>query len=73
MVAWFQAIPKQINVQAVKRIFKYIKGTIELSLWYSRSEYLTLTTYTDANWVGSIDDRKITSGGPLFMGNSLVS
>jgi hypothetical protein len=57
----------------VKIIFKYLKGTLDFGLWYSRSEYFTLTTYTDADWVGSVDDRKSTSGGAFFLGNSLVS
>jgi hypothetical protein len=59
-------------VQEVKRIFKYLKGTLDYSLWYSRGEDFTLT-YTNVDWVGSVDDIKNTSGGSLFLGNSLVS
>jgi hypothetical protein len=73
LVARFQEAPKETHVQAVKRIFEYLKGTLDFDLWYSRGEYFTLTTYTDANWAGSVDDRKRTSGGTLFLGNSLVS
>jgi hypothetical protein len=57
----------------VKRIFKYLKGTLDFGLWYSRSKDFTLTTYTDADWEGSIYDKKSTSGGALFLGNYLVS
>jgi hypothetical protein len=51
-------------VQEVKRIFKYLKGTLDFDLWYSRGEYFTLIKYTDAYWAGNI---------LLFQGNSLVS
>jgi hypothetical protein len=73
LVARFQSAPKETHVQAVKRIFRYLKGTLDFGLWYSRSKDFTLTTYTDADWEGSIDDKKSTSGGALFLGNCLVS
>jgi hypothetical protein len=50
LVARFQSAPKETHVQAVKRIFKYLKGTLDFGLWYSRSKDFTLTTYTDADW-----------------------
>jgi hypothetical protein len=62
LVARFEVAPKETHVQLVKIIFIYLKGTLDFDLWYSRGEYFTLTTYTDVNWVGDIDDRKSTSG-----------
>jgi len=62
----FQYAPKQTHLKEVKRIFKYLKGTLELGLWYPKDKYFNLTTYTNANWDGSIDDRKSTSGGAFF-------
>jgi hypothetical protein len=41
-------------------------------MWYPTRKYLTLTNYTNAYWVGSVDDRKITSGATFFLVNSLV-
>jgi hypothetical protein len=73
LVAWFQDAPKETHVKVVKIIFKYLKGTLDFDLWYSRGEYFTLTTYTDVDWVGNVDDRKSTSGGAFFLGNNLVS
>jgi hypothetical protein len=49
MVARFQATPKETHVQAVKRIFRYLKGTLDFGLWYPRSNELTLVEYTDAD------------------------
>jgi hypothetical protein len=73
LVARFQCTPKETHVQEVKRIFIYLKGTLDFGLWYSRSKDFTLTTYTYANWEGSIDDKKSTSGGAFFLGNYIVS
>jgi hypothetical protein len=73
LVSQFQVSPKETYGKELKRIFKYLKGTLEFNLWYSRGEYFTLTTYTNADWVGNLDDIKSTSGGEFFLGNNLVS
>eukprot|EP00253_Pinus_taeda_P028545 PITA_28545 len=58
IVGRFQANPKETHLQAVKRIFKYLQGTQNYVLWYPRDTDLTLHAYTDADWAGSVDDRK---------------
>src|SRR3984885_12829257 len=73
IVGRFQANPKEMHLQAVKRIFKYLQGTQNYGLWYPRDTDLTLHAYTDADWAGSVDDRKSTSGGAFFMGSRLDS
>eukprot|EP00253_Pinus_taeda_P027801 PITA_27801 len=73
IVGRFQANPKETHLQAEKRIFKYLQGTQNFGLWYPRDTDLTLHAYTNADWVGSVDDRKITSGGAFYMGSRLVS
>lgn len=45
-------------MQAVKRIFRYLKGTLDFGLWYPKGMYFTLITYTNVHWAGSIDDKK---------------
>jgi hypothetical protein len=69
----FQETPKETHVLAVKRIFKYLKGTTEFGIWYPKGNKLTLVSYTDADWEGNIDDRKSTSGATLYLGYCLVS
>jgi hypothetical protein len=59
-------------VQAVKIIFKYMEGTLDFVLWYPTCTNFTFTTYTYAYWVGSVDDKKSTNGGEIFLGNNLV-
>ena len=48
LVARFQATPKEIHVEAVKIIFRYLKGTLDFGLWYPCSDNLTLVAYIDA-------------------------
>jgi hypothetical protein len=72
-VARFEAAPKESHVLAVKRIFRYLKGTKEFGLWYPKGKYLSLMAYTDADWAGSIDDRRSTSGVAFYLGECLVS
>lgn len=70
--AIFQANPKYTHDQVVKRIFRYLKGTQEFGLWYKRDGDFMLEAYTYADWAKSIDDRKSTSSGELFLGDRLV-
>ena len=42
-------------------------------MWYDRSNDFTLSAYNNADWVGSMDDRKSTSDGVFFLGGRLVS
>jgi hypothetical protein len=72
-LAQFQVAPKESHVLAVKRVFKYLKGTKEFGLWYPKGKYLSLTAYTDADWAGCIDDRRSTSGVAFYLGECLVS
>ena len=63
MVGRFQSAPKQSHLVAVKRIFKYLKGTMTYGLWYPRNQNFQLTAYSDADWANCVDERKSTSGG----------
>jgi hypothetical protein len=72
-VARFQYAPKETHMKAIKRIFRYLKGTLDFGLWYPKTKDFTSIAYIDADWAGSIDDRKSTSGGALFLGKCLVS
>ena len=49
LVARFQANPKETHVLAIKRIFRYLKGTTKFGLWYPKGNELTLVAYTDVD------------------------
>ncbi|GJR78202.1 retrovirus-related pol polyprotein from transposon TNT 1-94 [Tanacetum coccineum] len=71
--ARYQAQPTQKYLKDVKRIFKYLKGTINMGLWYPKDSGFELTAFSDADHAGCIDTRKSTSGGIQFLGDKLVS
>ncbi|CAM8951744.1 unnamed protein product [Rhodiola kirilowii] len=59
--------------QAVKRIIKYVSGTADYGLWYTRDTSGCIVGYSDADWASNVEDRKSTSCGCFFVGNNLVS
>lgn len=69
----FLAGPTDIHLQAVKRVFRYLKGTHHIGLHLKPCKQLQLTTYTDADWATNIDDRKSSAGFCVFLGDSLIS
>nr|GFB99033.1 retrovirus-related Pol polyprotein from transposon TNT 1-94 [Tanacetum cinerariifolium] len=60
------------HVSAVKRIFRYLKGTINLGLWYPKDSGFDLTAYSDADHARCRLDRKSTSSSVQFLGDKLV-
>ncbi|GKB04570.1 hypothetical protein Tco_0832713 [Tanacetum coccineum] len=71
--ACYQASPTGKHLKEVKRIFRYLKGTINMGLWYPKDSGFELTTFSDADHAGCIDTRKRTSKGIQFLGDKLVS
>ncbi|GJX24012.1 putative ribonuclease H-like domain-containing protein [Tanacetum coccineum] len=69
----FQVSPKTSHLNAVKRIFKYLKGKPNLGLWYPRDSPLDLEAFSDSDYGGSNLDRKSTTGGCQFLGQRLIS
>ena len=68
MCARFQANPKECHLVAVKRIFRYLVHTLNLSLWYPKCSKFDLLGYSDSNYAGCKVDRKSTSGTCQFLG-----
>jgi hypothetical protein len=73
MVGRYQVAPKQSHLLVVKRIFRYLKGTMNYGLWYLRHPNFQLSVYSDVDWDNCMDERKSTSGGAFFLGYSLVA
>ncbi|GKA16585.1 retrovirus-related pol polyprotein from transposon TNT 1-94 [Tanacetum coccineum] len=72
--ARYQAKPTEKHLTAVKRIFWYLKNTINMGLWYPKDTGFELTAFSDSDHAGCLDSRKITSGGIQFLGgDKLVS
>uniref|UniRef100_UPI001C3D714A Ty1/Copia family ribonuclease HI n=1 Tax=Picosynechococcus sp. (strain ATCC 27264 / PCC 7002 / PR-6) TaxID=32049 RepID=UPI001C3D714A len=72
LCARFQSCPKELHLHAVKRIFKYLLGTIDVCLWYPRNVEFNLVGYSNADFASSLLHRKSTSGTCQVLGSSLV-
>ncbi|GJW83487.1 putative ribonuclease H-like domain-containing protein [Tanacetum coccineum] len=68
-----QVTPTTSNLEAVKKIFKYLKGQPRLGLWYPRESPFVLEAYSDSDYAGANKDRKSTTGGCQFLGRRLIS
>lgn len=73
MCARFQSKPKESHLKAVKRILRYLKGTLNLVLWYPAGSSFDLIGYADADYAGYLVDKKSTSGMEHFLGPCLIS
>ncbi|GKC74167.1 retrovirus-related pol polyprotein from transposon TNT 1-94, partial [Tanacetum coccineum] len=62
MCARYQARPTEKNLLTVKRVFRYLKGTIHRGLWYPKDSSIALTAFADADHAGCQDTRRSTSG-----------
>ncbi|GJU27694.1 putative ribonuclease H-like domain-containing protein, partial [Tanacetum coccineum] len=71
--ARFQVTPKTSHLNAVKRIFRYLKGQPKLGLWYPRDSPFDLEAFFDSDYAGASLDRKSITGGCQFLGKRLIS
>ncbi|GJZ69125.1 copia protein, partial [Tanacetum coccineum] len=69
----FQEALKTSHLEVVKRIFRYIKGTTHLGLWYPKGTGIETVVYADSDHAGDYVDRKSTSGICTFVGCCLTS
>lgn len=69
----FMHAPKLIHWQAVKRLLRYLKGTITDGLLLTKPKELQLQSYADADWASDTDDRKSTSGLCVYLGSNLIT
>ncbi|GJR93468.1 retrovirus-related pol polyprotein from transposon TNT 1-94 [Tanacetum coccineum] len=73
MYAQYQARPTEKHLHAVKRIFWYLKGTVNRGLWYLKDSSIALTAFANADHADCQDTRRSTSGSMQFLGDRLVS
>ncbi|GJT14218.1 integrase, catalytic region, zinc finger, CCHC-type containing protein [Tanacetum coccineum] len=71
--ARYQARPTAKHLKEVKRIFRYLRQTTNMGLWYSKDSGFELISYLDADHVGCNDDFKSAFGGIQVLGDKLVS
>ncbi|GJU26217.1 retrovirus-related pol polyprotein from transposon TNT 1-94 [Tanacetum coccineum] len=71
--ARYQARPTEKHLKEAKRIFQYLRGTINMGLWYPKDSGFELTAFSDSDHAECIDTHKSTSGGIQFLGDKSVS
>nr|GEX19574.1 hypothetical protein [Tanacetum cinerariifolium] len=71
--ARYQSRLTEKHIKEVKRIFRYLRGTVNMGLWYPKGSSFELTAFLDVDHAGCIDSCKSTSGGIQFLGDKLVS
>nr|GEW57675.1 uncharacterized mitochondrial protein AtMg00810-like [Tanacetum cinerariifolium] len=65
--ARYQAHPTEKHLKEVKRIFHYLRGTVNMGLWYTKDSSFELTGFSDADYAGCKDTFKSTSSGALLV------
>ena len=71
-VCQFMQNPMQVHFVVVKRILRYLKGTLQFGIHYTKGS-LDLIAFSDVDWVGDINDMRSTTGLVVFLGFNPVS
>lgn len=69
----FMVEPRRAHWAVAKHVLRYLQGTFDLGLKYTRGNDIRLSGFTNANWVGSPVDRKSTSGYCFIVGSGITS
>lgn len=72
-VSQFLHAPTVDHFQAVKRILRYVKGTLSFGLTFSRPRTSSIIGFSDADWARCLDTRRSTYGYSIFLGGNLIS
>ena len=65
--------PRVPHQQAAQRVLAYLKGTVGKGLQYKHDKSLSMQIYSDADYVGSVGDRRSTTRYGCFVGRNLVT
>jgi hypothetical protein len=71
-VCQFMQNPMVSHFTAVKRILRYLKGTLHVGISYTKGD-LQLKAFSDADWAGDPNDRRSTTGLVIFLGDNPIS
>ncbi|XP_013623839.1 PREDICTED: uncharacterized mitochondrial protein AtMg00810-like [Brassica oleracea var. oleracea] len=71
-ICLFMHDPRDLHLQALRRILRYVQGTKDKGLQLLKKQKLQLTAYSDADWAGCPSTRRSTSGFCVFLGDNLL-
>ncbi|CAN6440880.1 unnamed protein product [Victoria cruziana] len=72
VVSQFMHAPTSVHLAAVDRILCYLKKNPGKGFLYTRGNKVSVEAYTDADWAGSVDDRRSTSGYCVYLGGNII-
>ncbi|KAK2980779.1 hypothetical protein RJ640_009564 [Escallonia rubra] len=73
LLSRFMQSPSHFHLGGAKRVLKYIKGTFDYGIKYSKNSELRLFGFCDSDWGGCVDDTKSTSGYCFSLGSGIFS
>lgn len=69
----FMHAPTQLHLQALKRVLRYLKGTIHYGLYLNRQSKHVLSAFSDSDWGGVLDKGRSTTAYVLYLGSNIIS
>ncbi|XP_058740894.1 secreted RxLR effector protein 161-like [Vicia villosa] len=73
LLSRFMSKPSHLHLGAVKRVLRYVMGTMEHIIRFEKNFKLEVQGYCDSDWAGSVDDMKSTSGYVFSLGSGVIS
>ncbi|WJZ87437.1 hypothetical protein VitviT2T_006816 [Vitis vinifera] len=73
LISRFMASPTEMHLQAAKRVLKYLKGTVDLGVFYQKEGNGELMAYIDSDYTRDLDDRKSTFGYVFLLSEGAVA
>ncbi|MCO5549138.1 hypothetical protein L7F22_002604 [Adiantum nelumboides] len=73
LVSQFMQLPRKPHLDAVRRILRYVRATLDYTLFYDAGTRVHVHGYTDSDWVGSSSDRRFTNGYMFSFGSPAVT
>jgi hypothetical protein len=73
VISQYMHNPGEQHMSAIMRILSYLKGSPGKGVLFRKNRHFKIECYTDADWAGSTDDRRSTSGYFTFVGGNLVT
>ena len=73
LLSQFMQTPCDTHLNCAKRVLRYVSGTMDQGILYKEGAAIRLEGYTDADWAGSVSDRRSTSGFVFSLGSGAVS
>jgi hypothetical protein len=72
-VSQFYMHPQKPHLDVVKHIYRYVKSTIDMGLFYWQGKDYVLSKFSNANWAGDIDDRRSTTSYTFLLGSTPIT